>query len=465
MGAVVSAMHVALGERVALKFLNPALAATDTDAIGRFVREAKATSRIKSEHVVRVTDVGATDDGMAYIAMELLEGEDLATLLSRGVLPLALAVDCTLQGAEALSEAHAVGVVHRDIKPSNLWMARRSDGSPLVKVLDFGISKLAKADEAHGNITSTQSVFGSPTYMSPEQIRSAKRVDHRTDVWALGVVLFELLTGRLPFESETVAGVLAAISADAPTPLRALRPEMPEAVERAILRCLEKDPARRASLPELAELLVPFATPNGRIAGERIPRIGSSPSMPVGIPPTTLPPAPPVTSSQTLAMSATEPNMTTANLDHAGGASGALRLRRAAMLVVVGIVGVGLVAVAFVTMSRRAHLAAVASAKADSASVPAVATSSATASVAAAPPPIEPTSPAPIASAAASAATRRDPPDAPQPKPVAGGHAPRKAPPPAKSATAASPPPIVEPKPSPTPTPATAPAPTSESRH
>lgn len=278
MGAVVAAEHVTLGEAFAIKFLHPKLA-RDSASVERFFREAKAATRIKSEHVVRVLDVGQTEAGIPFIVMELLSGADLGQVLARGPLGVCDAVDFLLQAGEALAEAHAAGIVHRDLKPSNLWLAARPDGSPLVKVLDFGISKLSAHAPGDPKLTETQSTFGSPTYMSPEQIRSAKKVDHRTDVWALGVVLHELLTGKLPFEADTVSGVLAAVSADPPVPLRALRPDAPPEVEAAILACLQKDLSRRCgSVAELASLLAPFASQHGKISADRISRIGG-PSM------------------------------------------------------------------------------------------------------------------------------------------------------------------------------------------
>lgn len=274
MGAVVAAEHVTLGEAIAIKFLHPKLA-RDSASVERFFREAKAATRIKSEHVVRVLDVGQTEAGIPFIVMELLSGADLGQILARGPLGVTDAVDFLLQAGEALAEAHAAGIVHRDLKPSNLWLAARPDGSPLVKVLDFGISKLSAHAPGDPKLTETQSTFGSPTYMSPEQIRSAKKVDHRTDVWALGVVLHELLTGTLPFEADTVSGVLAAVSADPPVPLRALRPDAPPEVEAAILACLQKDLSRRCgSVAELAQLLAPFASQHGKISADRISRIG-----------------------------------------------------------------------------------------------------------------------------------------------------------------------------------------------
>ncbi|MBK6463850.1 MAG: serine/threonine protein kinase [Myxococcales bacterium] len=275
MGAVVAAAHLQLGQSVAIKFLHPKLA-RDAGSVERFHREARATMRIKSEHVVRVSDVGTSDAGLPFIVMELLEGADLGHVVAAGPLAISDAVDYVLQASEALAEAHAVGIVHRDLKPTNLWLAKRPDGTPLVKVLDFGISKLSTHAPGDVKLTETQSVFGSPTYMSPEQIRSAKRVDHRTDVWALGIVLHELLTGQLPFDGDTVSGVLASIAADPPLPLRHSRPDAPPGLEQAILRCLEKDVTRRCqSLAELAALLAPFASPVGTLSAGRIGRLGA----------------------------------------------------------------------------------------------------------------------------------------------------------------------------------------------
>jgi tRNA A-37 threonylcarbamoyl transferase component Bud32 len=272
MGSVVRAERVLLGEAVAVKFLHPRLAA-DPESRERFLREAKATSRIKNEHVVRIIDVGATNDGLPYMVMDLLEGNDLADVVARGPLAMSDAVDYVLQACEALVEAHAVGIIHRDIKPSNLWLTRRSDGTALVKVLDFGISKLSPSG-VDSKLTETSAVFGSPTYMSPEQIRSSKKVDSGTDVWSLGVVLHELLTQRLPFEAETSAGVLAGISADPPIKLRSVWRDAPPELEGAILACLEKDVGRRASLAELALLLRPMASPIGAVAAARLGRMG-----------------------------------------------------------------------------------------------------------------------------------------------------------------------------------------------
>jgi serine/threonine-protein kinase len=273
MGAVVAAQQVPNGGHVAIKFLHPRLAG-DARATERFFREAKATTLIRSEHVVRVFDVGKSEGGLPYIVMELLEGVDLGRLLDSGPLRIPDAVDFILQAAVGLATAHAAGIVHRDLKPSNLWLSQRPDGSSLVKVLDFGISKLSVDAEEDLKLTETQSIFGSPLYMSPEQIRSAKRVDFRTDIWATGIVLYELLTDALPFDADSAAAALAAITADAPASLVAIRPDAPPALEHAIAYCLEKDVNHRCpTLAELGRLLAPFASPIGRIAAEQLTRI------------------------------------------------------------------------------------------------------------------------------------------------------------------------------------------------
>ena len=275
MAAVLMAEHIQLHERVAIKFLHPKIAA-NAESHERFRRESRISSLIKCEHVVRTLDVGSTPEGLSYLVMEYLEGEDLSARLHRdGPYPLELAVDCVLQAAEALALAHAAGVVHRDIKPSNLWLSRRHDGSPLLKVLDFGISKLFSGAHADPSLTETSSVFGSPTYMSPEQIRSAKRVDARADIWALGIVLYELLTARLPFEGDNVGGILASITADEPIAPTVFREDLPAVVQDVVLACLEKNPTRRITLAEMCTELRPFATPSGALSAERVARAGA----------------------------------------------------------------------------------------------------------------------------------------------------------------------------------------------
>jgi tetratricopeptide (TPR) repeat protein/TolB-like protein len=262
MGVVFEATHLQLETKVAVKVLRPDAERRGV-AVARLLREARASARIQGEHVVRVTDVGTLETGAPYIVMELLTGADLGVeLRGRGLLAVDDAVEYVLHACEAVAQAHAAGIVHRDLKPSNLFLTRRADGSPCVKVLDFGIAKAQGGDEAGDDpsLTSSRAVLGSPMYMSPEQIRSAKTVDARTDVWSLGVILFELLTGERPFTGSSASSRLAAIAADAPVPLLRVRPDAPAGLEAVILRCLEKDVDRRTpSVAVLARALAPFA--------------------------------------------------------------------------------------------------------------------------------------------------------------------------------------------------------------
>ena len=282
MGVVVAARHVQLGQTVAIKFLRRS-AATSPESVNRFLREARASVGLQSAHVVRVMDVGTLDDGLPFMVMEHLNGTDLGqSLEARGVLPVEEAVDCLVQAMDAVAEAHSFGIVHRDLKPSNLFLTARTDGSPLVKVLDFGISKAVDTGGQRVDLTSTSMVLGSPLYMSPEQVRSTKSVDTRTDVWALGVILYELVAGVPPFEAETVTGLCAKIVADPPVPLRSRRPEISPALEAVVNRCLDKEVSRRfRSVADLATALRPFASSEGRLTIDRISRmVGSRPSMP-----------------------------------------------------------------------------------------------------------------------------------------------------------------------------------------
>ncbi|HSO33586.1 MAG TPA: protein kinase, partial [Labilithrix sp.] len=273
MGVVVAAQHERRRELVAIKLLH-AKAAKDAVQRERFVREARAIVRIKSDHVVRVLDAGVEEaTGAPYIVMEHLEGLDLGQMLvHHGALTVPMAVDCMIQICEAVAAAHALGIIHRDLKPSNFFVTKSADGAPLVKVLDFGISKAGAEDGIPDpQLTETQAVFGSPTYMSPEQIRSSKNVDARSDVWSLGVALFELLTKKLPFVADNVAGLLASVVADPPFPLAQFAPAVPAELEAIVLACLEKDPARRiGSAAELAVRLAPFASPEGARLASRI---------------------------------------------------------------------------------------------------------------------------------------------------------------------------------------------------
>jgi serine/threonine-protein kinase len=277
MGVVVAAMHEQLGQRVALKMLLPA-ATTSAESIARFTREARAAAKIRGEHVARVLDVGELPSGAPFIVMEYLEGKDLAdTLHEGGRLAPEVAVAYVLQACEALAEAHVGGIVHRDMKPSNVFVTRRPDGSPLVKVLDFGISKALVAGEGGGadakGLTTTSSFIGSPVYAPPEQLAASRDVDGRADIWGVGTILYEALTGTTPFKGETVMKIASEIFNATPEPLESVRPDVPEGLGAVVLKCLAKRPADRyPTVRELAAALAPF-TPAGAAAAERVARI------------------------------------------------------------------------------------------------------------------------------------------------------------------------------------------------
>jgi serine/threonine-protein kinase len=277
MGVVVAARHIQLDERVALKFLLPQFV-ENREVVARFAREGRAAAKIRSEHVARVTDVGMLETGSPYLVMECLEGTDLSALVARqGPLAEADAVEYVLQACEALAEAHALGIVHRDLKPANLFLTRRADGSAAAKVLDFGISKVTSpggGGQSDTGMTQTTSSLGSPIYMSPEQMTSAKSVDARSDIWGLGVVLFELLSGDVPFQGESFAHLCVLIATAAPLSLRSLRPRVSLGLEAVILRCLQKDRADRfTDVAELAAALGPFGPPRASVSVERAERI------------------------------------------------------------------------------------------------------------------------------------------------------------------------------------------------
>jgi serine/threonine-protein kinase len=275
MGIVMAGQHLLLDEPVAIKFLSAE--SLSDEAIARFEREARAAVKIKSEHVVRVLDVGRLDSGAPYMVMEYLDGEDLAKRLRRlGPLTIEDAVDFVLQACVAMADAHAAGIVHRDLKPNNLFCARRSDGRLIIKVLDFGISKQnnARPSFVEHSVTRTGAVLGCPLYMSPEQVQSSRHVDSRSDIWSLGVVLFELLTGVVPFAGEAFGEVAVKIATQAVTPLRVYREDVPAELEQVVARCLEKSPAHRfGTVAELARALSPFAPAYAQPMVERITRI------------------------------------------------------------------------------------------------------------------------------------------------------------------------------------------------
>jgi serine/threonine protein kinase len=260
MGMVVAATHLEIDQQVALKFMLPA-ATRSPEANARFMREARAVGKLTSEHICRVIDVGRFESDAPYIVMEYLEGYDLGTLLKkRGPLRVAPAVDYILQACEGLAEAHAQGIVHRDLKPDNLYLAARADGGHIIKVLDFGISKATVT----GIATRTGDILGSPAYMSPEQMRSTKDVDARADVWSLGVVMYQLLTGRLPFGGDSLPTLCLSVLNDDPVPPNEIRQDLPEGLSEVILHCLAKESQDRFSdVGELAAALGPFATRGG----------------------------------------------------------------------------------------------------------------------------------------------------------------------------------------------------------
>jgi eukaryotic-like serine/threonine-protein kinase len=276
MGVVMAALHKQLGQQVAIKFLSATM--QTPEMVDRFIREGQAAVRIKSEHIAPVLDVGVLETGTPYLMMEHLSGADLSDYLAeRGPLPWEDAIDFILQACAALAVAHSSGIVHRDLKPSNLFMTQRSDGTPLIKVLDFGISKIGKRagqPDPKSTLTRPGMMLGSPRYMSPEQLRNASTVDLRADIWAIGIVLHELITGTPPYDADTFSGLCAMIASDPPTRLRTAKPEAPEALEAVILRCLEKDPGERwQNVAELATALAPLAPEESRVIAHRINKI------------------------------------------------------------------------------------------------------------------------------------------------------------------------------------------------
>jgi serine/threonine protein kinase len=255
MAVVYEATHLRLHQRLAIKVLRPDIPDFE-EVLARFEREARATAQLRSIHTAHVVDVDTLPDGLPYIVMEYLDGTDLdAALAASGPMPVEQAVDVTLQVADAVAEAHDLGIVHRDLKSANVFVCRVGN-RPLVKVLDYGISK--SVDDGSSRITGADSYFGTPCYAAPEQLRAAGDADARSDVWSLGVILFELLTGRTPFTGSSTA-VIAKVMADPiPWPLD-LRPDIPRELARVMLRALERDPNLRfQTMREFAGALEPF---------------------------------------------------------------------------------------------------------------------------------------------------------------------------------------------------------------
>jgi eukaryotic-like serine/threonine-protein kinase len=297
MGVVVRATHLLLKDKVAVKYLRwPGMA--DDETIARFLREAQAAARIKSPHVARVVDVGTLDNGSPYLVMELLDGSDLGGIVEKdGPLPIEFAVTLMLQTCEALASAHASGVIHRDIKPSNLFLTRGPAGEPVVKVLDFGISKVTNLSASSGDLTLTQRSMGSPLYMSPEQMRSARNVDVRTDIWSLGVVFYELVTGVAPFVAETIPELYALVLDEdsRPSPLGQHGKDLPPGLDDIVQRCLCKGAqGRYPNVAALAAALAPFGGTGADASAERTRRILEA----AGLPTVSSAPTPPSESSR-----------------------------------------------------------------------------------------------------------------------------------------------------------------------
>lgn len=277
MGVVVAATHMELREVRALKFL---LASTlaDKDGVERFRREARAVLKLKSEHVARLLDVGKHDNGAPYMVMEYLRGTDLGEALKQhGAVSMEHAILYVVQAMDAVAEAHAKGIIHRDLKPANLFLTTLASGMQSVKVLDFGISKLAKESTEEVDMTKTHTVLGSPQYMSPEQMRASRDVDARTDIWSLGVILYQLTTGKLPFRGRSSTEIIANMFSLRPDPPSRWAPSLPIAFDDIVMKCLRLDPGDRfGSVAELAKALAPLAPASASFTLERISRYATA---------------------------------------------------------------------------------------------------------------------------------------------------------------------------------------------
>ncbi len=293
MGVVVAARHLTLDKQVALKLLSPK-SGDSAEALERFTREARAAARIQSEHVGRVLDVDTLPNGAPFIVMELLEGHDLAVELRKGPPPLERAVTIILQACEAVAEAHAAGIVHRDLKPANLFLAKKDDGTISVKVLDFGISKITRHEPTaeiteEKALTSANTMLGSPLYMSPEQMKASGDVDARTDIWSIGVILYEMLAAVSPFDAATIPMICANVLSMPPPKLEMAN--APEGLERILLRCLEKDPKNRyRDVAHLVRSLAPFSPEQAKVTLDRIGRLRGMDGQPAASPASLAPP-------------------------------------------------------------------------------------------------------------------------------------------------------------------------------
>lgn len=259
MGTVYEARHEVIGRRFAIKFMHPELAERP-EVIARFKREAQAAGALENENIAAVTDFGMAEDGAPYIVMEFLQGEDLAGLLTRvGALPVPRAVYAAIQACRGLEAAHAHGIIHRDLKPENLFVTKRGDGSDLIKVLDFGIAKLRSGGDS-GTSTSTGMTLGTPFYMPPEQARGQKDIDQRADIYAVGVILYELLSGQKPHGGDGYNAIMYQILTQAPTRLETLRPNLPQGLAHIVHKAMAFEPNERFQrAAELVSALAPFA--------------------------------------------------------------------------------------------------------------------------------------------------------------------------------------------------------------
>jgi serine/threonine-protein kinase len=276
MGIVLRATHVDLGSPVAIKVIRSEHA-TNQDVVARLMDEARIAASLRSKHVNRVVDFGRTESGLAYLVLEYMEGRDLAQHLQERVRFLTSdAVDCVMQACEGLAEAHGAGIVHRDLKPENLFLSQEADDELVVKVLDFGISKGPAVRSGGRSLTSAWEVVGSPHYMAPEQVRRQK-VDARTDVWGLGVILYELCSGRTPFEGDTLAGIFERIVDDTRAPAGLPLVEVPQGLQSVIQRCLKRSPDERyQNVVDLAEALAPFGS--DPLQAERVAKVAAATS-------------------------------------------------------------------------------------------------------------------------------------------------------------------------------------------
>ncbi|MDC3956458.1 serine/threonine protein kinase [Polyangium jinanense] len=394
MGVVLEATHLALGQTVAIKLLNPSLVLS-SDVVTRFLREARIAATLPSEHIARVSDVGQTETGTPYLVMERLYGHDLeAELTRRGKLPVTEAVDLALEACEGIAAAHAQGLVHRDLKPANLFLAERPLRPRVLKVLDFGLSKEAPGQSA--SITGTDAVFGTPQYMSPEQIQSTKNVDARSDQHALGMILYEMLAGAPPFEAESITQLIVVIATQPPPRVREKRPEVPARLEEAILRALAKRPHERfPDLGAFAEAIAPFGGPEASARATRIVHMLAG----IASVETAAPPRPsrvPTDQAVTLprALAHTHAGLTS-SVDFGSNVRG--RKKRAALFAASGLVATALVVSLVVITQQAAPPAA--------ATTPPEATPAARAPEPTTPPAPPPTAAEPLASAASPATT------------------------------------------------------------